>query len=147
MAMRRQFLAGQRIAMDDETGELYVKLSNADIDIGDIHLLNVAKAKINPATEDKQTAVILLDVVLGYGSHPDPAGALAPAVRRATDRDVAVVASLTGTPADPQGYHRQKRALNEMGVVVMPSNAQAARFAALVCARGKLDVGGGGGER
>ncbi len=99
--------------------------------------------RIVQEAEDKQTAVLLLDVVLGYGSHPDPAGAMAASLKRATDRDVAVVASLTGTPADPQGYHRQKRALNEMGVVVMPSNAQAARFAALVCARGKLAPGGG----
>lgn len=84
---------------------------------------------------DESIAVMLLDLVLGYGSHPDPAGALAPtllAARRAASRRggrLAVVASITGTPGDPQDLARQRSTLEEAGVVVMPSNFQASLLA------------------
>jgi FdrA protein len=87
------------------------------------------------------TAVLLLDVVLGYGTHADPAGELLPAIvrtRRAAEsagRHLAVVASVCGTDGDPQGRSAQAAALRGAGVVVMPSNAQAARLAALIAAR------------
>ncbi len=86
--------------------------------------------RIVQAAADPETAVILLDVVLGYGSHPDPAGALMPAVAAATA--FVMVASVCGTPADPQGLQRQTALLRDAGVVVAPSNAQAARLAALI---------------
>ena len=58
MAIKRVMIGGQLIAVDDSTGELMVKVSgvtlDADIDIGDVNLLNAAGAKINPATSDKQ---------------------------------------------------------------------------------------------
>jgi FdrA protein len=79
--------------------------------------------------------------VLGLGAHPDPASELAPALaaaRRAATaagRGLAVVASVTGTEADPQGRSRQAAALDAAGAVVMESNAQAARLAALIAAR------------
>jgi FdrA protein len=84
---------------------------------------------------DPTVAVILLDVVLGYGAHPDPAGELGPAVYRARTQaadagiDLLVVAAVTGTDADPQHRGRQVRALEEAGVVVAPCNAAAARLA------------------
>lgn len=86
---------------------------------------------------DAGTAVILLDLVLGYGAHPDPAGEILPALRaaRAAGRGLVVVASVCGTDGDPQGRPAQVRALQEAGAVVMPSNAQAARLAALVASR------------
>lgn len=76
---------------------------------------------------DPATAVIMLDVVLGYGSHPNPAAELAPAIAAA--RDTAVVISLIGTSADPQGLAAQAAALSQAGAYVFASNAQAARFA------------------
>ena len=83
---------------------------------------------------DPDVAVILLDVVLGYGAHPDPAGELAPAILKArelaTGRPVAFIASVTGTEADPQCRSRQVAALEAAGVSVCESNAAAARFAA-----------------
>ncbi|MFA9430363.1 FdrA family protein [Egicoccus sp. AB-alg2] len=84
------------------------------------------------------TAVLLLDVVLGHGAHPDPAGELAPAIadaRRtaaAAGRELAVVVSLCGTVGDPQGRDRQAAALAEAGAQVFVSNAAAAR-AAVAC--------------
>jgi hypothetical protein len=82
---------------------------------------------------EPSVAVILLDVVLGYGAHPDPAGELASAVAAARTR-VAVVASVCGTDQDPQGRSRQEATLRDAGAVLMPSNAQAARLAARIAA-------------
>ena len=84
---------------------------------------------------DPTTAVVLLDVVLGYGAHVDPVGELTPAIETARALGVAVVASVCGTDDDPQGATRQADALRRAGVVVMPSNAQAARLAAHVAIR------------
>ena len=77
---------------------------------------------------DPSVAVILLDVVLGYGAHPDPAGEIASAIAAAR-ASVAVVASVCGTEQDPQRRSRQEAILQNAGAVVMPSNAQAARLA------------------
>ncbi len=91
--------------------------------------------------KDASTAVLLLDVVLGYGTHPDPAGELLPAVQQAqrqaqaAGRHLAIVASVCGTEGDPQRRSAQVHALQSHGVIVMPSNAQAARLAALLSVR------------
>ena len=87
---------------------------------------------------DGAAAVLLLDVVLGYGSHPDPAGALLQAIDGAREcaaedgRYLAVVASVCGTRGDPQNLAEQEAKLSAAGVVLAPSNAQAARVAALI---------------
>jgi FdrA protein len=79
---------------------------------------------------DPATGVILMDVVLGYGSEPDPAALLAPAVRAArSGRDLPVVISLCGTSADPQDRDRQAAELHAAGAAVYSSNAAAARHA------------------
>ncbi|MBN2114872.1 MAG: FdrA family protein [Acidimicrobiia bacterium] len=82
------------------------------------------------AAADASVGVVLLDVVLGYGAHPDPAGALAPAVANLTTAGAAAVVSLCGTAADPQGRERQAAAIAEAGASVLLSNAAAARLAA-----------------
>jgi FdrA protein len=81
---------------------------------------------------DPGTGVVLLDVVLGYGAHPDPAGELAPLIERAlADRPggLAVVVSLCGAAGDPQGLDGQAAALRAAGALVTRSSAQAARLA------------------
>jgi FdrA protein len=81
---------------------------------------------------DPATGVVLLDVVLGYGAHPDPAGELAPLVERAlADRPgrLSVVVSLCGAAGDPQGLDGQAAALRAAGALVTRSCAQAARLA------------------
>ncbi len=82
------------------------------------------------AVADPATAVIMLDVVLGYGAHPDPAAEIAPRIAAAkAERDLAVVISLIGADADPQGLAAQAAALRQAGAHVFASNAQAARLA------------------
>ncbi|MDP9461385.1 MAG: FdrA family protein, partial [Actinomycetota bacterium] len=77
-----------------------------------------------------EPAVLLLDVVLGYGSDPDPADALAPALTAArARRHLPVVVALIGTEADPQGWSRQADALAGAGAAVFASNSAATRYA------------------
>ncbi len=85
--------------------------------------------RLEVAGRDPAVGVILLDVVLGYGSHPDPASELAPAIAAATAAKAAVVVSLCGSTGDPQDRDRQARLLNEAGASVWLSNAAAARHA------------------
>lgn len=84
---------------------------------------------LGEAALDPDVGVLLLDVVLGYGAHPDPASELAPAVEIATVEGTAVVVSLCGSRDDPQDRERQARTLNEAGASVWLSNAAAARHA------------------
>jgi FdrA protein len=92
--------------------------------------------RIVAAAKDAAVAVILLDVVLGHGAHPDPAAEMIPALRaaRKANRRVVLVASVCGTDADPQGLARQEAALRKEGVILASSNAAAARIAAKIVA-------------
>jgi FdrA protein len=87
---------------------------------------------------DPQVAVVLLDVVIGYGAHPDPLSELGPAIQQARKlaagegRELIVVASVTGTEDDPQRLSKQVRGLETAGAIVLPSNAAAAMLAGLI---------------
>jgi FdrA protein len=89
---------------------------------------------------DPEAAVILLDVVLGYGSHADPAGALVPTVREArlraksAGRAPLFIGFVCGTEEDAQILSRQKRALEAEGIVIAGSSSEAAALAAAVAA-------------
>ena len=90
------------------------------------------------AGDDPRVAVLLLDVILGLGSHADPAGATVPAVReavakaKASGRELTVIAHVVGTDRDPQGLAQQEAALRSAGVHVFRSNYHAAVAASLL---------------
>ena len=94
--------------------------------------------RIRQEAADPQTAVLLLDLVLGYGAHPEPAAALTPVIRevreqvRRAGRHLSVVASVCGTDGDPQDAGAQRDTLIEAGVLVEDSNARAVRLAGLI---------------
>ena len=94
--------------------------------------------RIRQEAHDHEVAVIVLDVVLGYGAHPDPALELGQAVgeaqslARSEGRELECVASVTGTEEDPQNLSRTIAALERAGVVVCESNSAAAHLAALI---------------
>jgi FdrA protein len=92
---------------------------------------------IERAADDPATAVILLDVVLGYGSHPDPASVLGPACERAarSGQGPVVVAYVLGTEGDPQHRQRQEQVLADAGCILAPTGARAALLAAAIAAR------------
>jgi FdrA protein len=81
------------------------------------------------ALADPAVGAILLDVVLGHGAHPDPAGHLAGILAGRNGRPL-VIASVTGTDADPQPRGEQVEKLVAAGVMVADSNAEAAELAA-----------------
>ena len=89
---------------------------------------------IRAAGSDPSVGVLLLDLVLGDGAHPDPAHeiveAVAAAVAARSGLPLSVVASVCGTRRDPQGTARQEETLRRAGVVVRPSAALAAAEAA-----------------
>jgi FdrA protein len=84
---------------------------------------------------DPSCGVLLLDLVLGHGAHPDPAPELAHAIRdaravaTAAGRELPVVVSLTGTRGDPQGLDASGARLSAAGAAVHLSNAEATRHA------------------
>jgi FdrA protein len=90
---------------------------------------------------DPHCGVLLLDLVLGHGAHPDPAPELAEAIRAArasaaaAGRDLPVVVSLTGTRGDPQGVSATAAALAAVGASVHLSNAEATRTALSLLSR------------
>ncbi len=91
--------------------------------------------RLHQEAADPETAVIMLDVVLGYGSHPDPAGELGPAIAQAREKAAAagrhleVVAVVTGTDEDPQNFKEQMEKLAAAGACVETSNEAMARRA------------------
>jgi hypothetical protein len=84
---------------------------------------------------DPSVRVILLDVVIGWGAHSNPAGELAPAIQRAkaearkAGRNLAVVGFVCGTETDPQVLSAQEATLRAAGMVLAGNSANAAWLA------------------
>jgi FdrA protein len=96
------------------------------------------QARVDVLTEDatgRDVAVVLLDVVLGYGSHSDPAGALAPVCFELTKDGACVVAYVLGSDDDPQREQAQRDTLEQAGCLLAPTAARAAHLAAAIATR------------
>ena len=95
---------------------------------------SIREERILKEMEDPEVAVLLLDMVLGYGAHADPAGAISESLLRAKEKagkkggHLAIVASVTGTAGDFQNLGEQRTKLERSGCLVMDSNAQASRL-------------------
>jgi FdrA protein len=116
-------------------GHVVVDLGDDELTAGRPHPMIDARLAVDRLIHEIErlgTAVVLLDVVLGHGAADDPAGALAPLIRNTTARNIAVVATLIGAAADPQGLEQQAVTLLGAGAVVHRSVAAAARQAAAV---------------
>jgi len=133
-----------QLRMEETTrseGHCAVDLGEDEFTVGRPHPMinhDLRIRRLMQEAADPEVAVVVLDVVLGYGAHPEPAGELGPAIRQAREhaanegRELIVVTSVTGTEDDPQGLGRQVRALEEGGAVVCGCNAAAARLAGFV---------------
>jgi FdrA protein len=95
---------------------------------------SLCKRRILHEAADPETAVILLDVILGHGANPDPASELCEVISEAS-KTVMVACSITGTDQDPQNRAEVKKRLEAAGAIVMPSNAAACQLAAYTLAR------------
>lgn len=144
---QRGIVCNSNLSLDPEHVLADPDISFADtlVDMGDDYFTNgMPHPMINPRLRtdrivreacDPETAVILLDCVLGYGSNADPAGEIVKAVRRAkaerhAEGDIVFVASICGTDEDIQCRRQQKQILQECGVIVAESNARAALYTA-----------------
>jgi len=84
---------------------------------------------------DPTVRLIVLDVVIGWGAHPDPAGDLAVAIAQAkriaakAGRELAVIGFVCGTETDPQGLTQQEAMLRAVGMVMVGNSANAAWLA------------------
>ncbi len=96
------------------------------------------RLRILHEAKDRSVAVIMLDIVLGYGSSPDPGGALKGAIEDAKSMvkkrggELVVMAHVCGTDADPQPLREQSEKLSNAGVALFTSNALMAAASALV---------------
>lgn len=115
-----------------------VDLGEDEFTVGRLHPMMDNELRIKrlaAEADDPETALILMDVVLGYGSHPDPASELAPAISSArkiakkNGRHLEVVVTLSGTETDPQGRDAQQQKLLDAGAKVFLSSDKAVRYA------------------
>jgi FdrA protein len=118
-------------------------LGEEEFTVGRPHPMIDPQARVEMLDEqgrDPAVAVILLDVVLGLGAHPDPASQLAPACARAVQAGAAVVTYVLGTHHDPQGYGRQREILESAGCIVTETAARASLAAAAIALRDPAHV-------
>lgn len=114
-----------------------VDLGEDEFTVGRLHPMldnSLRIQRLEQEAADPEVAVILLDVVLGYGIHPDPAAELAPAITRVlarareAGRHLEVVVVVTGTDEDPQDMAGQIKQLQEVGARVETNNEVAVRY-------------------
>jgi len=116
-----------------------VDLGEDEFTVGRLHPMmdNELRIKrLEMEAKDPEVALILMDVVLGHGSHPDPAAELGPAIMAAKEtavkakRRLDVIITLSGTDLDPQGMVDQQVVLEKAGAQVFLSSDRAVRYAA-----------------
>jgi FdrA protein len=115
-------------------GHTIVDLGEDEFTVGRLHPMMDNELRIRRLEQeaaDPETAVILLDVVLGYGAHEDPASEIAPAIAQAREtayaagRRLEVIVAVIGTEDDPQDLDRQLARLRDAGAQVMTRHAEA----------------------
>ncbi len=134
-------IAGFRKIGGKETfaGHVFWDLGDDEFTVGrphpmmapDLKMERVVKALCDPAV-----AVVLMDMVIGYGSHPEQSKLAVEALARAEkesngkSREKIVAASVCGTESDRPKRSSEAAALEQAGVKVFASNTFAARWAA-----------------
>jgi FdrA protein len=93
---------------------------------------------------DPEVGLILLDVVLGEGAHPDPAAELAPAIAQiVAERPALEVAAIViGTDQDPQQREEQAGRLAAAGASVFDDTMAAANYISRRQARFEPELAG-----
>ena len=114
------------------TGHAMIDFGDDELTAGRAHPMidqSLRLERLAAEAADPTVSVVLLDIVLGHGAHPDPAAELGPAIAAARETGAAVVVSLIGAASDPQDVARQAVVLQAAGADVFASNAAAARYA------------------
>ncbi|HUE98799.1 MAG TPA: acyl-CoA synthetase FdrA [Anaerolineales bacterium] len=89
--------------------------------------------RLKQEAADPEVGLILFDVVLGEGSHPDPASELVPVVQEVHEQrnEIEFVAIVIGTDEDPQNTQLQIDQLKENGVIVFRTASEAVEYISL----------------
>lgn len=115
------------------TGHAIVDLGADELTQGRPHPMlhpDLRDEQLRKQMQDDEVRVVLLDVVLGHGVFPDPAGSIAEVLDEVgTEEGPVVVASVCGTRGDPQGLEGQVQTLQDAGVHVARSNVAAVEAA------------------
>ncbi len=88
----------------------------------------VRRLRLIQEARDSSVAVIMMDFILGYGSHSDPAGAMVDSIVEAGEmarergQHLALMGHVCGTEADPQPLEGQEGRLRDAGVILFPTN-------------------------
>jgi FdrA protein len=129
------------------TKDAIVDLGEEEFTVGRAHPMidpTIRKMRLVDEAKDPEVAVIMMDFMLGYGSHSDPAGAMLGAVSEAKKiaekggRALPILAHVCGTEQDPQALSEQVAKLRNAGVEVFPTNALMAIASALISRKGKI---------
>ena len=128
------------LPLDGSTGDhVFIDMGDDEYTRGRPHPMidpSLRNAAIREAADDPAIAILLLDLVLGFGSHPSPADELADALRDAQraaalqGRKLVSIGHVCGTDGDPQDRAAQIRTLASAGAIVADSNIEAASLAA-----------------
>jgi len=114
-----------------------VDLGEDEFTVGRLHPMMDNELRIRRLFEeakDPEVAVIMMDVVIGFGSHEDPASEIAPAIVKAKSiaekagRYLEVAVVVTGTEEDPQKLSAQIEPLKKAGAWVHTSNEEVVRY-------------------
>lgn len=120
-------------------GHCVVDLGGDEFTLGRLHPMldnDLRVRRLLQEARDPETGLILLDVVLGDGAHPNPAGELGPAIEEAmaiarrAGRRLPVVAAVVGTALDPQGLNGQIERLEGAGACVFTRHDHAVQAVA-----------------
>ncbi len=106
-------------------GHSILDLGGDEYTVGRLHPMMDQQLRIQlieKASLETDLGVILMDVVLGSGSHPDPAAELAPVIGKARNSSGAeFLVIVIGTDEDPQGLAATCARLEEAGATVLSS--------------------------
>lgn len=123
------------------TGHTLLDLGDDEFTKGKPHPMidpTLRNERIVAEAKDPETAVLLLDFELGYGSHEDPVGVSLESLQEAKQiaaqagRHLPIVAYICGTSKDKQDYQQQERKLEAIGVRVADSNEMATKIATML---------------
>jgi FdrA protein len=132
--LRGEFRLADSLVSQEHT---IIDLGEDEFTVGRLHPMmdnDLRLRRLEGEAADPEVAVILLDVILGHGAHPDPASELAPVIEtviadaRRAKRRLEIVASVVGTDEDPQDLAGQIEVLKAAGAQVWTSNEAAVRY-------------------
>ncbi len=111
-----------------------IDLGEDDFTVGRPHPMidfSLRNKRVIQEASDLECSVIILDVVLGYGSHPAPDAELAPIITKALSINpkLTFISYVVGTDADPQNRKQVISALQNAGSLIVSSNRVATLFA------------------